>query len=158
MQYEEEEDLRHQIRVGSIQHHILGVLKDSDSKDMETIWGDLLSKEKIRAISLEDLGAKFLKVMKDSDLVSQSGNSFSLTLNGYAILNFLDLKAHWRKDASTTLVKQAMPLWSGIYEGNELKATCPRKGAYDYLSLPSLMSGALVPHSQAHLAQSHRHD
>ena len=147
----EDEDLSHQIRPGSLQHHILKCLKDSDPKDADAIWGALLP-QKIRLISLDDLRNNYLKSMRLSDLVSQNGHLFALTLNGYAMLNFLNLKAGTRRSV-TTVVSRAAFQASGVYTGEELKGTCLRKGAYDYLSLPSRMGGELVPHPQAHLSE-----
>jgi hypothetical protein len=148
---DEQDDLRHQIRAGSLQHHILRTLKDLEGKDAEGIWGMLLP-QKIRLISLDDLRGAYLKVMKDSDLVTQVGSVYSLTINGYAMLNFLNLKADNRSKLSP--VKKADLATSGSYSGEELKATCDRKGAYDFLGLPSRIGNALVPHPTAHLAES----
>lgn len=147
---DEQDDLRHQIRAGSLQHHILRALKDLEGKDAEGIWGTLLP-QKIRLISLDDLRDSYLKVMVVSDLVTQNGSLYSLTINGYAMLNFLNLKSDNRSKLS--IVKRADLRTSGNYSGEELKATCDRKGAYDFLGLPSRMGNELVPHPTAHLAE-----
>lgn len=147
---DEQDDLRHQIRAGSLQHHVLRALKDLEGKDAEGIWGTLLP-QKIRLISLDDLRDSYLKVMIVSDLVTQNGSLYSLTINGYAMLNFLNLKSSNRSKLS--IVKRADLRTSGSYSGEELKATCDRKGAYDFLGLPSRMGNELVPHPTAHLAE-----
>ena len=147
---DEQDDLRHQIRVGSLQHHILKSLRNIDGKDAEGIWGALLP-QKVRLISLDDLRNSYLKVMKVSDLVTQVGSIYSLSLNGYAMLNFLNLKADSRSKLST--VKRADLRTSGLYLGEELKGTCTRPGAYDFLGLPSRMGNELIPHPTARLAE-----
>lgn len=146
----EDEDLRHQIRPGSLQHHILKTLQNSEAKDPDGIWGELLP-QKIRLISLDDLRNSYLKTMRESDLISQNGSFYSLTLNGYAMLNFLNLKSSNRRAPVAAGRLDFKP--SGNYIGEELKGTCARKGAYDYLGLPSKMGNVLVPHPQAHLAE-----
>jgi hypothetical protein len=148
---DEQDDLRHQIRAGSLQHHILRALRDVAGKDAEGIWGMLLP-QKIRLISLDDLRDSYLKVMQHSDLVVQTGNVYSLSINGYAMLNFLNLKSDNRNKLA--IVKKADLRTSGNYSGEELKATCDRKGAYDFLGLPSRIGNDLVPHPTAHLAES----
>jgi hypothetical protein len=148
---DEQDDLRHQIRAGSLQHHILRALRDVAGKDAEGIWGMLLP-QKIRLISLDDLRDSYLKVMQHSDLVVQTGSVYSLSINGYAMLNFLNLKSDNRSKLS--VVKKADLRFSGNYSGEELKATCDRKGAYDFLGLPSRIGNDLVPHPTAHLAES----
>lgn len=151
---DEQDDLRHQIRAGSLQHHILKTLKDIEGKDAEGIWGTLLP-QKIRLISLDDLRDSYLKVMKVSDLVTQVGSVYSvysLTINGYAMLNFLNLKSANRSKLS--VVNKADLRTSGKYLGEELQGTCFRPGAYDFLGLPSRIGDELKPHPSANMAES----
>ena len=149
---DEQDDLRHQIRAGSLQHHILKALRNVEGKDAEGIWGTLLP-QKIRLISLDDLRNAYLKTLRTSELVTQAGSIYSLTLDGYATLNFLNLKSDSKARNKLIMVKSADLKTSGRYLGEELTASCGRAGAYDFLGLPSRIGNELIPHPTAHLAE-----
>ena len=142
---------RHQIQVGSLPHLILKILKDSLPKEKEAIWGELLPK-KIKLITLEELETIYLTRLVTDNLLLCAGSFYSLAIDGYAMLNFLNMKAN-KKEFDKALVKPANLDRSGKYTGEELKASCMRPGAYAFLAYPSRMGDLLSPHPSAAMSE-----
>jgi hypothetical protein len=79
--------------------------------------------------------------------LSYDSSLWTLTAKGEGMLEFLSAK--YVSPISKVAGKKEYVPPSGSYNGAELKDTCLREGAYDFLALPSLYGGKSVEHRTA---------
>ena len=73
-------------------------------------------------------------------------------VRGFNELNHYEMLARSDSGGELTVAKAKVGPSKDHYDGAELKATCLRGGAYDFLACPSLVNGERVAHRTSHLA------
>jgi hypothetical protein len=140
-------DLRnHGIKADALQHEILKCLKlaTMNSKDLYAA----LPPKSVRLMSVAELVTEVTSVMVVEGHLAYENSEWSLTQKGHTVLNYLS----WKPPAPaelTVAAKKSYTVAQGSYDGAELRDTCLRKGAYDFLALPSLYGTTSVPHRTA---------
>lgn len=126
----------------------------------DTLWKSLVHPLK-RLMSLEEFTYDCLGILAQEGhitLVGQdgpvtmAGSECSLTSQGRAMLNFLASQVA-RSKTLTVAAKKEYTVPEGSYKGEELKVSTPRRGAYDFLALPSRIGDEYIQHPTAHLAK-----
>lgn len=115
---------------------------------------ELLAIVKAEALSLADYVTDTLAAMAMAGMVLPVDRDWQLTTAGAACLNFLEAKAKMQAPRPLTVAaKKIYTPRNGDYAGTELQATVARKGAYDFLGLPSRFGDELISHPTSYLAQ-----
>ena len=92
-----------------------------------------------------------LDEMRSDSVLALRGEKWEFGVVGFAELNHYELLGKQSTGEVRTVAAPARGT-SGSYDGAELSATCPRRGAYDFLACPSLVGGQRVMHKTHHLA------
>ena len=142
-------DLRgHGFRVGGLHHSILKMLVTEPLPSRVLFEG--IPESNKRFLSLPEFVTDVTSVMAMDGYLHYEKELWTLTDNGRAMLNFLEYKPP-APAVLTVAGKQRYNVPAGIYDGAELRGTCLRKGAYNFLALPSLYGNTLVDHPTAHI-------
>lgn len=109
----------------------------------------------VELLSPSDFVTDCLAVMAVEGHIELRKGEWNIMPNGIAMANFLSFKASKKMKLSVADHYGYRPSASE-YQGHELQTTSPRRGAYDFLALPSRYGSEYVPHPTAHLAESHK--
>lgn len=129
-----------QTKPNSIEHCVLKALKFSDGKTLEAIHLSVL--ELVSEMRLSDLCIRYLAIMQMNDLIVVSNNRYQLSLVGYGVLTFIDKQPE--SDTEPSIAGPVCYQGKGTYTGEGMKDSVARKGAYDYLNLPSRFGNELT--------------
>jgi hypothetical protein len=99
-----------------------------------------------RKLTLGGLVTDHLSVMAEEDYVYLSAGLWGLSWKGKEKLAKMQ-----NKPVKTSTAGKAYRPELQYYQGEELKATCPRLGAYDFLLCKSMVNGVLKDYRTAHL-------
>ena len=136
----------HQYSLEDLHHQILRLLSN-ESRSSKTLYNDLPDRAK-EFISLSDLVTDVTSVMRTEHILSYEDGLWCITSTGMGLLRHLELTARPPLKLSVASKKQ-YEVASGCYNGAELRDTCLRAGAYDFLAKPSLYGNTLVEHRTA---------
>ena len=153
-----ETDLRgHEFIADGLHHNILQLLF-GEAMTSESLYAALPTKAK-RFVSLPELVTDVTSVMVADGYLEYDRPLWRITDRGIGMLNFVNHKAAPPKVLSVA-GKKEYTVPAGIYNGAELRDTCLRKGAYDFLALPSVYGDTHVPHrtAAAFLGSEHERD
>ena len=114
------------------------------------LWETLVHPLK-RMLSFTDFKVDCLGTLESEGHIVLSGTEYSITTEGRAMLNFLASQAH-KPNTLTVAAKKSYTVPTGLYNGAELKVSTPRRGAYDFLAMPSRYGDEYKAHPTAHLA------
>lgn len=119
------------------------------------LWEDLVHPLK-RMISFSDFKTDCLGTLEAEGHITLTGSEYSLTPEGRAMLNFLASQSV-KPQTLTVAAKKEYTVPTGFYQGEELRISTFRRGAYDFLALPSLYGSEYKSHPTAHLAREQDH-
>ena len=122
-----------------------------NAQSLDGIWDSLVHPLK-RLMSLNDFKIDCLEVLVSEGRIQLAGAEYSITGQGRAMLNFLASQSAKPKTL-TVAAKKSYTVPIGFYNGAELKVSTPRRGAYDFLAMPSRYGDEYKAHPTAHLAQ-----
>lgn len=138
----------HNIELHSTKHKVLQLLKTGPLCTL-----DLHAKLGLEDLPPADLVSLVCNELQAGDVLDYYEGQWLLGDNGHALLNFLELKAKASNpDKEIVAALRCYKPPAGSYNGDELKVTSPRRGAYDFLAKPSRMGDEFVAHPTAHLA------
>jgi hypothetical protein len=135
---------------GGLQQQVLLVLSIGNYT-VDRVWDTLVHPLK-RMLSITEFQRECLDVLEHEGHVSYFDSKYSLTSEGRVMLNFL-ASQNVRSKTLTIAAKKEYTVPEGSYQGDELKVSTPRRGAYDFLALPSRYGDDYVQHPTAHLAK-----
>lgn len=105
-------------------------------------------------VSVAEFVTDCASVMHQHGYLHFDHGKWSITSLGCGVLNELDMKQRAAEPRLVTVAaKKVYKPDPGTYLGLELQAVVYRKGAYDFLALPSRFGDTLIPHPTAHLAE-----
>ena len=102
-------------------------------------------------LSLTDFITDVASVLSAEGYITYTDGVWDITSRGASIKSKLEAP---ERPVGIITPKRDYTVDSRSYSGLELKDTCLRKGAYDFLALPSLYGNTLVPHRTAGLYTS----
>lgn len=97
-------------------------------------------------LSLTDFITDVVSVLYAEGYIAYTDGVWSLTSRGASTKNKLEAP---ERPVGIVTPRRDYTVDSRSYSGAELRDTCLRKGAYDFLALPSLYGNTLVPHRTA---------
>lgn len=136
----------------SVEHKLLQQLGEHLTVTAEAMH-EVGKAAKVLSFSLSEFMTDIVGKMAMNDHVRRNGDGWSLTVQGGAALNHLNAKAQALRTSQLSIAaKKTYTPSSGEYNGAELKVVVYRRGAYDFLALPSRFGDQLIQHPTAHLA------
>lgn len=137
----------------SFQHKVLTALSRKEMLCHSELYEATEGVEKF-LVSVGEFVTDCLSVMALHQYIVYYQEQWQLTLVGRALLTDLNRRAEQLQPRMLSVAaKKVFKPDVGCYDGAELQVVVSRKGAYDFLGLPSRFGNLLVPHPTAYLAE-----
>lgn len=137
-----------QIKNNSMQHEVLKLTFIQPRTSADLFRG--LSSGVKGTMTLTEFVTDITSIMALDGHVTYADGIWDITSLGADTKQRLDSDNLPRR-VGAIAAKRSYAVAKGSYDGAELRDTCLRKGAYDFLALPSLFANTLVPHKTAAL-------